>query len=372
MMQPINRMIPKVILNATAVFLSVLLLQLPNPAAAQELRVLTWNLYLGAEIQSLAAAKTSDEFFAGVQRALDQIAANNFPDRAEALAAAIIDKNPHLVALQEVYNFTINEHNALPPFRDYLVDLLAALEARGAYYEVAATVENLNLSLPFGPVVVGVIDRDVILAREDIQTQVVDLSAMCPGSESVDGCNYGLVAGITIPDVGRIEFKRGYVAVDVLSGAPPVRLFDTHLEVRDPQPGNLESPLVQRAQAMELTEVLKSVVPADMPLVVVGDINSSPEDTALLYNVFPSPYVQLAQNNYDVWTLRPGKPAGYTCCYAEDLSMEADLYERIDVIFTNKLPGGVKVNVVGNDAADRTSSGRWPSDHAGVAARMTF
>lgn len=371
-MQSRSRMLPKVLRNGAVIFLAVLLLQLPNLAAAQELNVLTWNLYLGAEIQSLAAAQSSDEFFAGVQEALGQIAANNFPDRAAALAAAIIEKDPHVVALQEVYNFTINEQNAQPPFRDYLYDLLAALEAQGVYYDVAATVENLNLSLPFGPVEVGVIDRDVILAREDIQTQVVDLSAFCPGRASVDGCNYAFVAGISIPGVGPIEFKRGYVAVDILSGAPAVRIFDTHFEVRDPQPGNPLSPLVQRAQALELTAVLSSVAPPDIPLIVAGDINSSPEDTDLLFGLYPSPYMQLTQNNYDIWTLRPGKPAGYTCCYAEDLSMAADLYERIDVIFSNQLPDRVHANVVGNDETDRTPSGQWPSDHAGVAARMVF
>lgn len=372
-MQHISRMLPKVLLKGTAIFLSVLFLQLPNLAAAQELRVLTWNLYLGAEIQSLAVAQTPQEFFVGVQEALGQIAANNFPDRAEALAAAIVEKDPDLVALQEVYNFTINGQNAQPPFRDYLNDLLVALEAQGAYYEAAATVENLNISLPFNELVeVGVIDRDVILVREDIQTQVVDISAFCPGRASVDGCNYGVVAGTTIPGVGPIEFKRGYVGVDVLSGAPPVRFFNTHLEVRDPDPNESLSPLVQRLQALELIAVLSSIAPPHMPLIVAGDINSSPEDTDLLFGLYPSPYMQLSQNNDDIWTLRPGKSGGYTCCFAEDLSMAADLYERIDVIFINGLPAQVHANIVGNDEADQTPSGLWPSDHAGVAARMVF
>ena len=371
-MQHISRMLPKVLLKGTAIFLSVLFLQLPNLAAAQELRVLTWNLYLGAEIQPLAAAESPDEFFAGVQEALGQIAANNFPDRAEALATAIIEKNPQLLALQEVYNFTINGQNAQPPFRDYLDDLLAALEARGANYEVAATVENLNLSLPFGSAVVGVVDRDVVLVREDVTVGVVDLSDMCPSRESEDGCTYAVVASITIPGVGLIEFKRGYVAVDILAGAPPVRFFNTHLEVRDPQPGNFLSPLVQRLQALELTDVLNSTAPPNMPLIVAGDINSSPEDTDLLFGLHPSPYMQLSQNNDDIWTLRPGNPKGYTCCYAEDLSLAADLYERIDVIFINELPAQVHANIVGNDEADQTPSGLWPSDHAGVAARMVF
>ena len=150
------------------------------------------------------------------------------------------------------------------------------------------------------------------------------------------------------------------------------RSFDTHLEVRDPQPGNDLSPLVQRLQAQELIVVLNSVAPGYMPLIVAGDINSAPEDTDLLFGLYPSPYMQLAEAYNDIWTLRPGKPVGYTCCYAEDLSMDADLYERIDVIFASDLPAQVHANIVGNDAADQTSTGLWPSDHAGVAARMAF
>jgi endonuclease/exonuclease/phosphatase family metal-dependent hydrolase len=158
----------------------------------------------------------------------------------------------------------------------------------------------------------------------------------------------------------------------LLSGALPVRFFDTHLEVRDPQPGNELSPLVQRWQAMELVFVLNNAALPHMPTLVAGDINSSPEDTDHLFDKYSSPYMQLAENYHDIWTLRPGKPVGHTCCYAEDLSMDADLYERIDVIFSNALPEQVKANVVGNNAADRTPSGLWPSDHAGVAARMAF
>ena len=56
----------------------------------------------------------------------------------------------------------------------------------------------------------------------------------------------------------------------------------------------------------------------------------------------------------------------------EDLSIPADLYERIDVIFSNEVPNRVKANVLGNDEADQTPSGLWPSDHAGVAARIEF
>jgi len=34
--------------------------------------------------------------------------------------------------------------------------------------------------------------------------------------------------------------------------------------------------------------------------------------------------------------------------------------------------GGVHATVVGDESADRTPSGLWPSDHAGVVASLTL
>jgi endonuclease/exonuclease/phosphatase family metal-dependent hydrolase len=190
-----------------------------------------------------------------------------------------------------------------------------------------------------------------------------------------DGCTYVETASTVIPGGGpfpdiTIEFKRGYVAVDVI-GIFPLRFFNTHLEGRNPDPAIPASSFFQAAQASELINIIGLLLPLEgAPVIIVGDINSSPEDLQTFQ--WEPPYMQLAAENYDVWTLRSGKPKGFTCCYDEDLSIPADLYERIDVIFSNELPSRVKANVMGNDEADQTSSGLWPSDHAGVVVRMNF
>jgi hypothetical protein len=57
------------------------------------------------------AAQTEGEFVAVVSGILDTIALNNFPERADVLAADIADKMPHLVGLQEDYTFTFNGSN---------------------------------------------------------------------------------------------------------------------------------------------------------------------------------------------------------------------------------------------------------------------
>jgi hypothetical protein len=74
----------------------------------------------------------------------------------------------------------------------------------------------------------------------------------------------------------------------------------------------------------------------------------------------------------DTWLLRPGKPAGFTCCNEDLGSTEFFVWERKDLVFSRDLPRSVKANVLGNDPADRTASGLWPSDHAGVFVRLWF
>jgi endonuclease/exonuclease/phosphatase family metal-dependent hydrolase len=361
-------------MKVAVTFLAILLLTMASVVAAEEQTMMTRNLYLGAEIQSLAEAEDPADFFARVQEALVQIAANNFPARAEALATEIIERKPHLIGLQEVYNFTFNGSNGLPPFRDHLEDLLGALAAQGASYYVAATVNNLDITIPFPSFgLIGIADRDVILARDDVETTPVDLTPFC-SKPSEDGCNYNVIAIADTP-VGPINIERGFVVVDALIGDLLVRLSNTHLEVRYVDPTNPASPAIQAYQAAELISILDLLPnPQSAPVIMVGDINSSPED--LVIDLGPMlivpPYMQLeAEGNVDVWTLRPGNPKGFTCCQEEDLlNPESILYERIDVIFSSEEPEQVKANVVGNDDEDRLPSGLWPSDHVGVVAEM--
>ncbi|MFD7257969.1 hypothetical protein [Streptomyces sp. NPDC059874] len=65
------------------------------------LRVLTRNLYLGADLAPVLAATTQEALVGAVTTAYGNVRATNFPERAEALADEIADSDPHLVGLQE-------------------------------------------------------------------------------------------------------------------------------------------------------------------------------------------------------------------------------------------------------------------------------
>jgi endonuclease/exonuclease/phosphatase family metal-dependent hydrolase len=371
--------------RGVVVLLAILVFPLCAQAKADEVTVMTWNLYVGFDILAAATAPEG-EFLDAVEAALALAAASSFPERAEALAAEIVEKKPHLIGLQEVYNFTLNGENADPPYRDYLADLLVALQAQGVVYEPLAVVNNLDITLPlaaFGLGNIGILDRDVILVRGD-----VEIAYPLPFPEticrtSVDGCNYQVVASTTLPILGPINIERGYVAAYAEVDNYPLIFVNTHLEVKD-----LGTPVVpfgffQGAQAAELNQVLDAlkstaINPLGAPVVVAGDFNSDPRDDYLAEFgpfAFSPPYRQLSSAGFlDAWLLhRPGNPTGFTCCQEENLlNRRSALDERVDLIFSSDLPRKLKVDVVGDKNSDKTPSGLWPSDHAGVAAELTF
>ncbi|HET7319215.1 MAG TPA: endonuclease/exonuclease/phosphatase family protein [Nitrospirota bacterium] len=364
-------------IKGVIILLTALVLQGTNWAAAEELTVMTRNLYLGADLIPLIKAQTEAQFESAVFDILGTIEANSFPERAAALAAEIVEKKPHLVGLQEVLNFTIDGANSRPPFYDYLQELLNALKAQGANYRVVAVVKNLDLVFPFDinrigvPNLIGALDRDVILARDDVKDVVV-LTGLCPESQVSDnGCNYQFAASLPNPlePLDNIVIKRGFVAIDALVDGFPVRFVNTHLEGRD------FGPLLQAAQAFELTQILAALnSELGAPIIVVGDFNSDPRDPVLAGPIVP-PYLQLTAAGFvDAWTQhRPGNPDGYTCCQEEDLmNRKSVLSERVDLIFSSEEPEKVKVHLVGDKIPDKTPSGLWPSDHAGVVGRMEF
>jgi hypothetical protein len=77
----------------------------PPALAGDDIVVMTQNQYLGADFSSLLAPPGGD-FNAALVRILQQIAATDFPARAERQAREIARRNPHLVGLQEAWDLS--------------------------------------------------------------------------------------------------------------------------------------------------------------------------------------------------------------------------------------------------------------------------
>ena len=259
----------------------------------EKIIVMTQNQFLGADLAPILQAigtPQQDEIFMAT---LAQMAANNFPLRARALAKQICDAQPHVVGMQEVFRFALNgcpdsDNPSCPatlplPFVDHLTELMAAIKRRCNNYTVAASVQNSD----FGQDVQGFgnvrfTDRDVILTRADVHI-ILPRVPLCPlpaasGVKGVgaSGCHYSTLLPLP-PSIGGHVF-RGYVGVDVKVKGDQYRVVTTHLEVMFPDPRNPFSMGIQGAQATELLLVLALQQPPGTRTVVVGDPNSSPDD----------------------------------------------------------------------------------------------
>jgi len=350
---------------------------------AGQLTVMTQNLYVGGDIL-LPLSVPPEEFPAAAALVIEQILTTDFTQRAMKLAELISEERPHLVGLQEVYviRLCIDEALTICPINlDYLDILLASLNADGPLYREASTVTNIDLqglpaSLPDDtPVYVVLTDRDVIIARDDVETRNPYSANFTVGLP---------VENPLLPDFDKV--LRGYTMVEATVRGRDYRFVNTHLEVSggsDPLGPAFRA--VQFAQATELAAVLRD---DDYVQVVVGDFNSSPEDGPIVTcavpgGFCPTPYSVMAQATYiDVWNERGGRwSPGYTCCQDTLLdNLVSDLEERIDLIWVRQAPDhyggpvvrGVRADVIGEEPDDKTISGLWPSDHAGVSAGMTL
>jgi len=338
------------------------------------LTVYTRNLYIGTDFDPvLAALQGSGSAVDAARTAFNEIAQTKFPQRATALATEIEAIRPHLIGLQEVFDFRLNGQHGDLPFIDYLQTLLAALEARHLHYRVAAVVNTINLtfSLDFLPLagdeVLQVLDRNVILVRSDVDTTVADFHCLHP---SADGCNYTVLLPLPPPLPNAVV--RGFVGVDAVVDGAIYRFVTTHLEVG--AIGAQELTAIQKAQAAELVVTIGLATPPKRPVILAGDFNSAPTDAAgSVYDIIRAAfYADTWQRN----VFKSLRADGFTCCQNSDLNNDESLLDgRIDLIFVKNNLGvlpfsftGLVLSVVIGDEPISDSQPKWSSDHAGPFA----
>jgi endonuclease/exonuclease/phosphatase family metal-dependent hydrolase len=348
-------------------------------ARSGQIRAMTQNLYVGGDLHRIITVTDPQQIPLSVAGVFQTVQATDFPERAAAIADEVKRKKPDVIGLQEVSLIRVqspsdyfigNPTPAQTVAYDYLQILLDELGRRGLHYHVASQVTDADMELPavagIDPATgaplfndIRLTDRDVILARDNVFTA------------NPMGANYQTT--LQIPVVGglNIPFTRGYTAVDATVRGKTWRVVNTHLEER----GTGLVPAIQAAQAQELIGVLSSET---KPVVLLGDLNSSPDDPGIPSLGVVAPYQQIAWAGYtDAWVQSgPHHQPGFTCCENETLSNAApSLDQRIDFVFYRPEPLGpvaqktrVGVHLLGDDADDKTVSGLWPSDHAGVFA----
>jgi endonuclease/exonuclease/phosphatase family metal-dependent hydrolase len=325
--------------------------------------VMTRNLYLGAEVAPVIQAALTDpsSIPAAVTEVWARVRATDFHERAHALAVEIERARPDLVGLQEavIYRSQFPADSlgpsptpAISVEYDFVDLLQEALSDRGLRYAVVAVSIGFDVELPrvrsLDPLEledIRLTEREVILINSDRHPSL-KLSHVEEGHFE------------TNLDLGFVVVRRGWASVDVKIHGERFRFVTTHLEA--------DSEAVRLLQSDEL---LRGPANTTLPIFLVGDFNSGAQvDEA------SAAYLNLLSGGFrDAWSRNGGGDPGYTCCHDENLmapSPFAASQERIDFILLRGDVEVVSVDVVGDEPSDRTPFGLWPSDHAGVVAKL--
>jgi endonuclease/exonuclease/phosphatase family metal-dependent hydrolase len=317
--------------------------------------LMTWNIYQGADLSPLFNATTPSEFVTAVGSAYNRFQATNIGERADSIADKIQETRPDLIGLQEVIllRTQIPSDGPVTPANnitlDYLQILIDTLAERGLIYEPIVVQNGTDIEVPglisTGLVDIRLTDRDVILARANNKDFTLS---------NIQGAQFAAKLPLTTP-FGPISIPRSWVSVDVtFDKENKARIVSTHLEPL--------SPIIQGLQADEL---LNGTGSTHLPVVFIGDFNANAD------GIGTPTYTKLIDAGFiDAWTIK-GKGNGFTCCQADDLlNNDSSLTDRTDLIM---FQGDFKIKnigLVGNSQNDRTISGLWPSDHAGIVATL--
>jgi endonuclease/exonuclease/phosphatase family metal-dependent hydrolase len=327
----------------------------------QKLTVMTYNIYQGSELQDVLKSTTTSQLLSAVATDFGHVIANNFPERALAIASEVAATNPDLIGLQEVALWRTTPISSTCPASsaitlDYLHILLSALSSKGLSYTVVVPRNNFDVHSPglfsCGLIDVDLTDRSAILVRSSDLTKG-DISISNVQSQNYVN-NFSFVFfGTTITLLG------GWVSADVNVQGNTVRFISTHMDG-----------FSQSIRTLQAGELVAGPMNTKLPVIFSGDLNAV--DTSPSFAIFAS------AGFVDSWAqVNPGNP-GFTCCQVFQNGAIVDiinnptsfLNQRFDYVL---LRGDVQASsaiLVGADPLSRTTSGLWPSDHAGLVATI--
>lgn len=354
----------------------------PAAAAGEPVRVMTRNLYLGADLGPATRAGNLQELVNAAGVILRQVDRNRFAVRARGLAAEIRQRRPHLVGMQEVALWRTGpcQKSPIPPSaqtvrHDFLQLLLRELNRGGQRYRVAVAQDQFDFEVyvnrdgdestsapgcPLGSELNGRLTmRDVILVRRDGVS-----------TTNARGGTFETQLRVT-PGGVPVDIVRGWTRVDAkVSGAPRFRFVNTHLEAFDNQQRNrttrntvVGNGQVRAAQARELVAAGGPARSA-MPVILLGDFNS---DTRTAIRPGDGRAYRVLRN---AGFVERNARTPLSCCLERSLlhvsagGRRSDFDHKVDAIFTDSPSqvGLLRAEVTGLQPVNRF----WSSDHAGL------
>src|SRR5215204_235863 len=180
------------------------------------IKVVTYNMYLGADFADIFASQSQAELVTEVAEAYSDMLAGNVPERIDEIADQIAIGSPDVVGLQEValwrFGAPFDPSPATAVKYDFLDMLIKRLEARGLNYAPVIVQTNLDAELPgvfsaTEALDIRYTDRVAIIARTDLNTSELKIEGSSSGN---------FATNLPLPLLGtEILILRGWTAVDV-------------------------------------------------------------------------------------------------------------------------------------------------------------
>ncbi|MEM5371251.1 hypothetical protein V4C53_35185 [Paraburkholderia azotifigens] len=328
--------------------------------ADRDLRVMTYNAYQGTDLVEVAKASTTQEFLVAVGDTIAQVRKTKPPQRMRALAREIVASGAALVSVQELNEWSTGTFDpstatcgAMTTEFDMLRDLRNALLATGGHYVVASQATEYafpptpGLISPSQFLCVGLTNHVAIFVRTDRPSR---LQWSNPQSAQYKSMYAPSTA------IGAVPFPRAWMSIDVRFEGRAFRFIGTHLESSD---GN-----VRERQGSELRD---GPAKTQLPVIVAMDSNAQ----AAPAPIDPT-YADFQRTGFlDAWAVTHPSLPGFTCCQNQLVNNHAsELFQRIDLILTRGAVDVKDADIVGVSQDSKTPDGLWPSDHAGVTARV--
>jgi endonuclease/exonuclease/phosphatase family metal-dependent hydrolase len=360
-----------------------------TPVAAADakpatVKVMTRNLYLGADLGPGMRATSLQGLVDGAGQILNQVDANNFPARANELAQEIRSTSPDLIGLQEAALWRTQpcDRSPLPPSAttvryDYLASLLAQVNKGKKRYRVAVVKPEFDFEVwantdgneqtsgpgcPMGSEINGRLTmRDAILVRKGVKF-----------THSRTGTFKTLLR--VKPAGVNIDVTRGWTSLDATVRGKKLHFVNTHLEAFDNNPTtnstntgkDVGNGQIRQAQAKELV-AKGGPARSKLPVILVGDLNSDvktqvKKGDSLAYRVL------LKADFAERSTSKNG------CCLNADVlsafggGSPKDFNHRVDHVMTNA-PKKVRL-LSSTTTGGKPLLGWWGSDHQGLVSTL--
>ncbi|HEX5817381.1 MAG TPA: endonuclease/exonuclease/phosphatase family protein [Gemmatimonadales bacterium] len=332
---------------------------------AMPIRVYQQNVYPGFNIDNLVIGliQTSGSgnpayFVDSLAVAMATLDATDWRERAARMAQEIEAQNPDVVSLQEMVTIQRQGLQILGlPFADSRTDFLAIfteeLAKRGLPYKLVDSLpltyapipisELFALPLPPGTIFATYYDRDALFVRKNVAVANVVADTFAVGLNEV------------------VYQSRGFIAADLTLRGKTWRYIGTHPEPSWPAGSN----------PTQISELLDAANGTGLPVIIAGDLNLLPTSTWYA-QLTGAGFIDLLQQQYG------STAAGYTCCQDDPAlrNTSPTLVKRIDYVMARPAAGyglgPFDIEVFGDEPTDRSATGMWPSDHAGLLAKLVL